>query len=65
MIVQTGNENVNSLEPEFSRPQDGHDLLSKSKQDCEMEAGKRWISAHGGYYAKRNVTLLGDDLFSR
>jgi len=29
------------------------------------QAGKRWISAHGGYYAKRNVTLLGDDLFSR
>ncbi len=48
------------LEPEFITPQDGHE-----KQDCEIEAGKRWIGPHGDYYAKRNVTVLGDDLFSR
>lgn len=41
-------------------PQDG-----KEKQDCEIEAGKRWVSQYGDYYAKRNVTILGDDLFSR
>jgi hypothetical protein len=64
VIVQAGNENVISLEPEFIRPQDGHDLLSKSKQDCEIEAGKRWINTYSQYYAKRNVTILGDDLFS-
>ncbi len=60
VIVQAGNENVISLEPEFITPQDGHE-----KQDCEIEAGKRWISTYGEYYAERNVTILGDDLFSR
>jgi DNA-directed RNA polymerase subunit RPC12/RpoP len=60
VIVQAGNENVISLEPEFIRPQDGHE-----KQDCEIEAGKRWLGIQGEYYAKQNVTILGDDLFSR
>lgn len=60
MIVQAGNEHVISLEPEFITPQDGHE-----KQDCEIEAGKRWLRTHGDYYARHNVTLLGDDLYSR
>jgi len=60
VIVQAGNEHVISLEPEFIVPQDGAE-----KQDCEIEAGKRWLSRHGEYYAKRNVTILGDDLYSR
>jgi hypothetical protein len=45
VIVQAGNENVISLEPEFITPQDGHE-----KQDCEIAAGKRWINTHGKYY---------------
>lgn len=36
--VQPGNESVISLEPEFIIPQDGHE-----KQDCEIQAAKRWI----------------------
>lgn len=60
VIVQAGNEHVIALEPEFITPQDG-----SQKQDCEIEAGKRWVSQHGDYYAKENVTILGDDLFSR
>ncbi|MBI4738598.1 ISNCY family transposase [Candidatus Woesearchaeota archaeon] len=60
VIVQAGNENVISLEPEFITPQDGHE-----KQDCEITAGKRWLNAHGAYYARRNATILGDDLYSR
>lgn len=60
VIVQAGNEHVISLEPEFITPQDG-----KEKQDCEIEAGKRWVTRHGDFYAKQNVTILGDDLFSR
>jgi len=60
VIVQADNEHVISLEPEFIVPQDGHE-----KQDCEIEAGKRWLCTHGEYYAKRNVTILGDDLYSR
>jgi hypothetical protein len=42
------------------RPQDGNE-----KQDCEIQAGKRWVSQYGDFYAKQNVTILGDDLFSR
>jgi hypothetical protein len=60
VIVQAGNEHVLSLEPEFIVPQDGQE-----KQDCEIEASKRWLETHGQYYAKRNVTILGDDLYSR
>lgn len=60
VIVQAGHEHVLSLEPEFIVPQDGME-----KQDCEIEASKRWLHKHGEYYAKRNVALLGDDLYSR
>jgi DNA-directed RNA polymerase subunit RPC12/RpoP len=60
VIVQANNEHVISLEPEFIVPQDGHE-----KQDCEIEASKRWLHTHSEYYAKRNVTILGDDLYSR
>ena len=60
VIVQAGNEHVIALEPEFITPQDG-----KEKQDCEIEAGKRWVEKCGDFYAKQGVTILGDDLFSR
>ncbi len=60
VIVQAGNEHVISLEPEFITPQDGHE-----KQDCETQAGKRWIEKHGDFYAQQGVAILGDDLYSR
>ena len=60
VIVQPGNAHVISLEPEFIVPQDGHE-----KQDCEIQAGKRWLEKQGDYYAKRGSTILGDDLYSR
>jgi hypothetical protein len=60
VIVQAGNEHVVALEPEFIRPQDGNE-----KQDCEIEAGKRWVSQYGDFYARQHVIILGDDLFSR
>jgi hypothetical protein len=60
VIVQPGNKRVIALEPEYITPQDG-----KEKQDCEIEAGKRWVDKYGDFYAKQRVTLLGDDLFSR
>ena len=41
-------------------PQDG-----KEKQDCEIEAAKRWIEKYKSFYAKLGVTILGDDLYSR
>jgi hypothetical protein len=60
VIVQPGNETVISLEPEFIVPQDGYE-----KQDCEIQAAKRWVEKWGDFYAKRGVIILGDDLFSR
>ena len=60
VIVQAGNETVISLEPEFIVPQDGHE-----KQDCEIQAAKRWVEKWGDFYAKRGVVIQGDDLFSR
>jgi hypothetical protein len=59
VIVQPDNPHVLPLEPEFIVPQDGHD-----KQDCEIQAAKRWLDQHGAFYAQRGVTVLGDDLFS-
>jgi hypothetical protein len=60
VIVQPGNEYVITLEPEFIIPQDGHE-----KQDCEIQAAKRWVEKQGELNAKRGVTILGDDLSSR
>jgi hypothetical protein len=60
VIVQPGNAHVIALEPEFITPRDGHE-----KQDCEIEAGKRWIEKQAVRYAAKGITILGDDLFSR
>ena len=60
VIAQPGNAHVIPLAPEFIIPQDG-----KEKQDCEIEAAKRWVSENGQYLASHGVTIMGDDLFSR
>jgi hypothetical protein len=59
VIVAPGQAQVIALAPEFITPQDGHD-----KQDCEVAAAKRWISAHASAFGEQAVTLLGDDLYS-
>ena len=60
VIVAPGHHRVLPLEPEFMVPQDGH-----QKQDCENAAAKRWISQYAERYRELDVTLLGDDLYSR
>jgi hypothetical protein len=60
VVVAPGNSHVVALEPEFILPQDGHE-----KQDCEMQAAKRWIKKYGRRYAGKGVTILADDLFSK
>jgi len=60
VIVSPGHRQVIALEPEFITPQDGH-----QKQDCETAAAKRWIDQYASRYRDMNVTLLGDDLYSR
>lgn len=58
-IVKPGNNKVISLMPEFVSKQDG-----ASKQDCELNASKRWLKRDGKHYASEGVTILGDDLYA-
>jgi hypothetical protein len=60
VVVCPGRSQVIALSPEYIMPQDGHD-----KQDCEQVAGKRWIRQHAEALAPHQVTLLGDDLYSK
>ncbi len=48
------------LAPEFIKPQDG-----SKKQDCEINAGKRWMNDFRRRHKNVSATLLGDDLFSK
>ena len=59
VIVSPGHSQVLPLRPEFITPQDGQE-----KQDCEINAAKRWLAAHAGRYSTGNDTLLGDDLYA-
>jgi hypothetical protein len=59
VIVSPRHSQVVPLRPEFITPQDG-----QVKQDCEINAAKRWLAAHAQRYATGNVTLLGDDLYA-
>ena len=59
VIVSPNNHQIISLEPEFITPQDG-----SIKQDCELNAAKRWIERNE-QLAKKRAIILGDDLFSR
>jgi len=58
-LVAPGHAQVVPLEPEFIRPQDGHD-----KQDCESRAVRRWLAHHGARYQRLSPIYLGDDLFA-
>lgn len=59
VIVSPAHAQVVPLRPEFITPQDG-----QRKQDCEINAAKRWLAAHAARYASGNDTLLGDDLYA-
>jgi hypothetical protein len=59
VIVSPAHNHVVPLRPEFITPQDG-----QLKQDCEINAAKRWLSAHAERYSTGNDTLLGDDLYA-
>ena len=58
VLVKPGSDKVIPLIPEFIRPQDGME-----KQDCELNAAKRWLAVHGKEFAKRKTIILGDDLY--
>jgi hypothetical protein len=58
-IVRPGSNTVLPVMGEPIRNGDG-----KEKQDCEHEAGKRWLEAHGQEYKWLKATVLGDDLYA-
>lgn len=58
-VVKPGCPQVLALEPEFIRPQDGHE-----KQDCESVAARRWIREVASPLSPLAMTLLGDDLYA-
>jgi hypothetical protein len=58
VVVKPGCDKVIPLAPEFVQPQDG-----QTKQDCEINAAKRWLGRWGSEYASLGVTVLGDDLY--
>lgn len=59
VLVGPGKPYAIPLRPEFIVPQDGH-----NKQDCEINAAKRWLDNNGAFYNTGNQTLLGDDLYA-
>ena len=59
VMVKGKEETVLPLNPEFIRNEDG-----KEKQDCERNAGKRWLESNADRYKWLNPVLLGDDLYS-
>ncbi len=58
-VVADGHNRVLPLRPEFILPQDGSD-----KQDCELNAAKRWIRQNLRRYQHLRPVYLADDLFS-
>ena len=58
VLVKPGGDKVIPLAPEFVQPQDG-----QAKQDCELNAARRWLERWSQEYAPLGVTVLGDDLY--
>jgi hypothetical protein len=58
VIVAPGQKTVLPLAPEFVVPQDG-----QAKQDCELNAGTRWLQRWGAQLKAWRTTILGDDLY--
>lgn len=59
VIVGPGQPYAIPLRPEFITPQDG-----QTKQDCEINASKRWLDKNGAFYHTGENLLLGDDLYA-
>jgi hypothetical protein len=58
-LVAPGHDKVLPLMPEFIAKPDGAE-----KQDCERNATKRWLAAHGERVKPLRPIFLGDDLFA-
>lgn len=60
VVVAPDNARVLPYVPEFIVPQDGEE-----KQDCEINAAKRWVQREQSALRRYRAVLLGDDLYSR
>lgn len=60
VVVAPGQPQVLPYVPEFILPQDGAE-----KQDCELNAAKRWMQQEAAVLQQYRAILLGDDLYSR
>ena len=58
VMVNPESEHVLTCFPEMVTPQDGAE-----KQDCERNAGKRWLEKWSHLFKPQSITYLGDDLF--
>lgn len=58
VLTTPENGQVIPLPPEFITQQDG-----ARKQDCEINAAKRWLATWGEHYFPLGITVLGDDLY--
>lgn len=58
LMVHPDVSHVLACFPEMITPQDGSD-----KQDCERNAGKRWLDKWSHLFTPDSITYLGDDLF--
>ena len=59
VIVAPGVRQAVPLRPEFVAPQDGAE-----KQDCEINASKRWLDDMAPWLRESRAVLLGDDLYA-
>jgi hypothetical protein len=50
-IVQPGSHSVLPVMPEMITNEDGCSQANLEKQDCELNAGKRWLTNYGKEYA--------------
>ncbi len=60
VVVAPDSPHVLPYVPEFVVPQDGAE-----KQDCELNAAKRWVQQEQKTLRQHQAVLLGDDLYSR
>ncbi|MCI0398842.1 MAG: ISNCY family transposase [Chloroflexi bacterium] len=60
VVVAPGHAHVLPYVPEYILPQDGTE-----KQDCEVNAAKRWVQAEETTLRRYRAVLLGDDLYSK
>jgi hypothetical protein len=60
VVAAPGYDQVLPYVPEFIVPQDGEE-----KQDCEINAAKRWVEREQSVLRRYDAVLLGDDLYSK